>query len=270
VGVDTIGAVVLNADYLLVGRYLGSEALGVYTLAFRIPELIILQFCAIVAQVVFPVFSKMKEDLPSLVHGYLKTSRYVALVTIPLGLGMFLLSDAFVRALFTDKWLEAIPVMQAISLYALFLSLGFNAGDVYKALGKPVVLTYISLVKSFVLIPGLLWAVTIPASTLSVAYVQLVVALLGTTLNLIVARRMLSISFTDLLRPYLPAIAAGALMSVAVLGVSALLEGWNPWLQLAIAPLAGGAIYAGALFLFQQSLVLEAFQLLRGVIARKS
>src|SRR5512145_2304230 len=44
VGVDLLGILLLNIDYLLVGRYLGAANLGVYTLAFRMPDLLILQF----------------------------------------------------------------------------------------------------------------------------------------------------------------------------------------------------------------------------------
>lgn len=269
VGVNGIGVFVLNVDYLIVGRYLGAEALGVYTLAFRIPELVILQFCAIVAQVVFPVFAKMNDDMTSLARGYLKTTRYVALITVPLGLGIALTSKPFTLAFFSDKWIDAIPVMQAIALYSMLLSLGFNAGDVYKAIGKPAVLIYISIVKTMVLIPGLMWAVTVPASTVAVGYVQVAVAALGTILNLVVANRMLKVSMFELWKPYFPAFIAGGAMTVAVWGLSLLVGGLNPWLQLIILPAVGGAVYAGCLYLIEHSLVTETVELMRGVMKRK-
>jgi O-antigen/teichoic acid export membrane protein len=269
VGVNAIGVFVLNVDYLIIGRYLGAESLGVYTLAFRIPELVILQLCAIVAQVVFPVFAKMNDDLPSLVRGYLKTTRYVALITVPLGLGIALTSKPFTLAFFSEKWLDAIPVMQAIAIYSMLLSLGFNAGDVYKAIGKPSVLIYISLVKTLVLVPGLLWAVLVPADTVSVAYVQIAVAAIGTILNLVVANRMLSVSMLDLWKPYLPAFVAGAVMCAVVWPISLLVYGINPWFQLIILPVVGGLAYAGCLFLIQRSLFMETSELMRGVFTRK-
>ena len=268
VGVNGIGVFVLNLDYLLVGRYLGSEALGGYTLAFRIPELVILQFCSIVAQVVFPMFAKLNDDLPTLTRGYLKTTRYVSLITVPFGLGMALLSDPFIRAIFSDKWLDVVPVMQAISLYALFLSLGFNAGDVYKAIGKPAVLTYISLAKAVVLTPGLLWAVLVPKDILHVGYVQIVVAIFGSFLNLVVARAVLKVAMLDLLKPYVPAFAAGSIMAVCVYGINTLLVGVNPWLQLVLVPLAGGAVYVNVLWWMQRELVSDTLKTLRAVLVR--
>jgi O-antigen/teichoic acid export membrane protein len=254
---------------LIIGRYLGAEALGEYTLAFRIPELVILQFCSIIAQVVFPVFSKMNDDMPSLVRGFLKTTRYASLITVPTGLGIALLSEPFIVAFFSDKWLEAVPVMQAIAIYSMLLSLGFNVGDVYKAIGKPSVLIYISIVKSLILVPGLLWAVTVVGSTVSVGYVQIVVAALGTLLNLYVAHRMLNVSMMELLKPYIPSLTAGAAMAFAVAVGISLFSGANPWVQLITLPIVGGIVYVGFLFVTQRALVLEAVELLRGSLGKK-
>ena len=116
VAVNILGVIVLNADYVIIGHYLGAAKLGIYSVAFRIPEFVVLQFCAIVATVLFPVFSKLRHDKQALVDGFLQTARYVALVTVPIGLGMALLAKPFILAVFTDKWLDAIPVMRAISI----------------------------------------------------------------------------------------------------------------------------------------------------------
>lgn len=264
VGVNAIGLIVLNLDYLLVGRYLGATALGVYTLAFRIPELVILQFCSIVAQVVFPMFTRLNDDAYVLTRGYLKTTRYVSLITIPLGLGMALLSEAFIRAIFSEKWLDAVPVMQAISIYAVFLSLGFNAGDVYKAVGKPSVLTFISLIKMLVLVPGLLWAVLVPANILYVSYVQIAVAVLGSALNLLVAHRMLKISMLELLRPYIPAALAGSVMALVVWSAIQFAPNAPPWLTLLVLPVLGGIVYLSTLWFTNRIVVTEALGIVRG------
>lgn len=268
VGVNAIGVLVLNVDYLLVGRYMSAEALGVYTLAFRIPELVILQFCAIVAQVIFPVFTKIKDDEAGLYRGFIETIRHVALITVPLGLGMALLSEPFVRAFFTDKWLDAIPVMQAISVYALLLSLGFNAGDVYKARGEPGILTKISFVKAIILIPALYWAVTVPANLIAVSWVQIIVAVIGTVLNLGVAVRMLNAPARQVWDAFQPSLFAGFGLSLAVLGVLYVMDGWSPWLHLMTGTLAGGLVYLGILFIFYRDLSVNAIKVLTGAFKR--
>ncbi|HEY3312738.1 MAG TPA: oligosaccharide flippase family protein, partial [Anaerolineales bacterium] len=61
VGVDLLGILLLNLDYLLVGRYLGAASMGVYTLAFRMPDLLILQFARILSSVIFPIYTRMRD-----------------------------------------------------------------------------------------------------------------------------------------------------------------------------------------------------------------
>ena len=269
VGVNSIGVLVLNVDYLLVGRYLSTEALGVYTLAFRIPELVILQFCDIVAQVIFPVFTKIRDDSSALYKGFIETIRHVALITVPLGLGMMWLSDAFVQALFTDKWIDAVPLMRMISVYALLLSLGFNAGDVYKASGKPGILTRISFFKAIILIPALYWAVTVPRSLIAVGWVQVSIAILGTVLNLGFAVKMLNAPIRDMVNAFQPSFIAGAGLSLAVAGVLFVSETWSPWLTLIVGTLAGGAAYLCVLYIFYRDLSLNAVAVLFAALKRE-
>lgn len=268
VGLDLIDIVVLNADYLLVGRYLGAAALGVYTLAFRVPDLVVLQFCSIVAKVVFPVFTKIREDADALSRGFLQTARYVSLVTVPIGLGIALLSRPFILVVFGQKWIDAAPVMSCIAIYGVMLSLGFNAGDVYKAQGRPGILTRISIVQLFVLLPALYWAVTAMRSLVTVGLVQVGVATLGSIINLVVAVRLLHLTPGRMLEAFRPAMLAGAALLVAVAAVLLLTRGAPNLVPLIAGALAGGAAYAAWLWFVDRSTGAELLQLARMVLRR--
>jgi O-antigen/teichoic acid export membrane protein len=270
VGMNIVSVFVLNVDYLLVGRYLGAEALGIYTLAFRIPELTILQLCNIVAQVVFPVFAKIRDDEAALGKGFLKTAQYVALITVPVGLGMALLAKPFVLVLFGEKWIEVIPVMQAISIYTLLISLGYNAGDVYKAQGRPGILTQLAVLQAFMLVPVLLWAVMIKNNIVYVGWTQVVMALVGNMIYLIVALRMLKLSlrhlFESLKHPVIPALG----LSMSVLAVITLGSELGYWSQLTLGILTGGIVYLTLLWLFSRDVVLEIFRVVATAFPRQA
>ena len=55
-------AVWANLDYVVVGRMLGNEALGIYTLAYRLPELIIQSIWRVVAGAVFRSFRRYRIE----------------------------------------------------------------------------------------------------------------------------------------------------------------------------------------------------------------
>jgi O-antigen/teichoic acid export membrane protein len=266
VAVDGLGIILSNTDYLLVGHYLGAVALGVYQLAFRIPDLLIMQFCALISKVVFPLYSKLREDPTALTRGFLTTTRYVALVTVPLSLGMMLVARPLVLVVFSDKWIEAVPVLQAISVYSLMLSLAYNAGDAYKAQGRPEVLTRISFFRVLVLIPGLYWAASQAQSIEMVGWVHAAVAFLFGLITLAIASRLLNAPLRQLAAALRPAVLAGASMSVVVLAVMNVLSDTGPLIQLIAGILTGATVFTLALWLVERSAVLEAYQIIRGAM----
>lgn len=267
---DGLGILMLNMDYLLVGRFMGAAALGVYTLAFRVPELLVKQFCNIVGKVTFPVYSQIRDDPQALRRGFLVTIRYVTMITIPLGLGLALVAEPFVLTFFTEKWVDAVPVMVAISLYTLLRSLVFNAGGVYKATGRPGLLSKLNLIQAMITIPALWWAAVHINTLVAVAWMQVLLALLAGAVKLIMAGRLINIPLRDLFRTFYPSLAAGGVMAMAVLAVAGLLAGTMPWIQLIVETAVGALVYSSLLFLLQREDVLRAGTMLRGFLPKAS
>ena len=245
---DTLANLLNNADYLLIGRYLGTEVLGVYTLGFRIPDMVLTQFARIVSEVIFPVYVKMRENAEALNRNFARSLQYVSLITIPLGLGIALTAEPFVMTFFTDKWVEAIPVIRAIAIYALLLSLFRNAGSFYKAQGRPEVLTYLAIVRLVILLPALWFALAQTHSIVAVAWVQAAVAFISGILSLVLAGRMFHISIKVMLAQFKPAAISGLLMAAAVAALLVVIGAWHPLVQLILAVLIGALVYAGTLY----------------------
>ena len=111
IGTDILSVLLLNLDYLLVGRYLGAAALGVYVLAYRIPELLILQFARILSKVIFPIYTKMRNIPGEMARGFGRATGYISLLTVPSGVGLVLIARPFTLIFLSDKWADAIPVI---------------------------------------------------------------------------------------------------------------------------------------------------------------
>ena len=270
VGVAILAVFLQNLDYLLVGRYLGSEALGVYTLAFRLPDLVILQFARVLSTVLFPLYARIRDVPGSLARGFYLTTRYVSLVTLPLGIGLALVAKPFTLVVFTEKWQEAIPVLQALAIYSMLTSLAYNAGSAYKAEGRPQVLTWLALIRLTMLFPALWWAVTTMQSIVVTGWMQVLVAFIGGMINLFAAARLLGLPLRELGSAISPSLMAAAFMTVAILGVLALTASSSSIWQLILGVLAGGFAYAGALWLFKREMVISLIKNLRSSLLRGS
>ncbi len=268
--VDGLSILQLNADYLFVGRFLGAVALGVYTIAFRIPEMIIIQFCTIIARVIFPAYTKVRDDPDMFRKGFIATTRYVSLVTVPLGFGIMLVTEPFVLAFFTDKWVEAIPVMRLLALSSMIFSLSFHSGDVYKAQGRLSILNKIILVQILLTIPGLYWAVTVVGTIEAAAWVHVVVAAINSVIEMYVACRIIGIPFYEIPRALRPSVVSGALMSAVVIGTLLLLAQAPSLVQLFAGMVVGLLAYAGSLWLIEKETVAEIRQTLPALLKKKS
>lgn len=265
---DLTALLLMNVDYILVGRYLGAALLGVYTLAFRIPELIILQLGDAVSGVLFPVYAQVRDDSRRLGQAFLDSVRYLALLTVPLGLGLALVARPLVLTLFSEKWQAAVEPLQAIALYALMLSLPYTAGSVYKAQNQVLVLTRLALLRAAVLVPALLWAVLGARSIVAVAWVQCAVAALSALLSLVVALRLLHLPLRGLVQALGPAALGGGLMAAAVAGALALVPHWPSPAQLALAVAVGALTYGAAQWWLQRPMLLQAGRQVRAALTR--
>ncbi|MCB0193554.1 MAG: lipopolysaccharide biosynthesis protein [Anaerolineae bacterium] len=258
-----------NADYLFVGRYLGAAALGVYTLAYRIPEMVILQISKVVARVLFPAYTKIREDAKALQDAFLSTIRYISMITIPLGVGMALVAEPMVLTLFTEKWAEAIPVVRAISIYTLLFSLAANAGSVHKAQGRTFLMTKLSGLRTIVLLPALWWATHGPAASIAaVGWTQATIALFSATLNLVVAAHMINVPLMAVAETLWPATVSSVAMASAVLGMLFVTASMPALVQLIAAVAVGAVVYVLVLSWLQQQLVIKMGRTVRAVLLR--
>ncbi|MBK8984681.1 MAG: lipopolysaccharide biosynthesis protein [Chloroflexi bacterium] len=268
VTVNGMGTFINQVDYLVVGRVLGAASLGVYTLAFRIPELLVKDFVANAGQVIFPAYAKIRHDQAALSQGFVITMRYMSLITVPLALGLAAVARPLVLTFFTEKWAEAIPVLAAIAIYTLIRSITFNIGDVYKAQGRPDILTKLSLVTAVLLAPSLWWSAVVVGTITAVAWTQVVVAAITGLITLVVAAHMLHTPLRTLFATFLPAVAAGLIMALAVRGLMNQMTAVAPIWQLLAGIVVGAVVYGGIIWFWQRDVVLQAVISLRAAFSR--
>ena len=260
-GINILGALVSNIDYVIVGRVLGDEALGVYTLAYRLPELLILNILWVVSAAVFPAYAALQKDPDTLRRGFLVTLRFLELVSVPLCLGLFLVADPLVRVAFGEKWLEAVPVVRILALFMLARSVGSNVGDVYKAIGRPDILVKLGLI----ILPPLvaaLWYGT-RYGLVGVALAHLALAFVRTGLRLWVATRQMDVGWREMVAEVMPAFAAG--LALLATGIPALwfTRALPPLARLLLITAAGGIGYLSIAWLLARDSLRHAYHIVR-------
>jgi O-antigen/teichoic acid export membrane protein len=209
---EMINAAQRNLDALLVGKILGTTALGVYSLAFRLPDLIIRSFNDVAGSVLHPVISASGAEPSVLARLYLQSLRGVALVTFPAGVALAIAAEPLVQLLYTPEWYAMIVPMQYLSLALALLTVGFIPGILYKAMNRTEFLLWTSLLKLPVFFAVLLLVAPYGIDTIAAAQIGLSLAYFLP--NGLILRRILGVGFAQTLAALTPALALAGAMAV--------------------------------------------------------
>lgn len=254
---------IFDIDYLVVGQRLGAEALGLYTLAFRVPYMAIISVFFVFSAVAFPVFSKVNDDVERLRRGYLTGLSIQATYGFAAGLGLAVMAPELVEVVLGPEWRESIVPLQALSIYAALRSLAVGANDIYKAMGRPALALWLSFLRLALVVPVLLvatrWGIE------GVAWAQVVLALVFVGLMQGLALRILGLPVRRLARALQPALVVGASVALAA-GTASLWSPGSPSVRLAVQAAAGGLAGAAALRFAAPVMIDEV----RSLIGRKA
>ncbi len=125
-----------NGDNIVVGRVLGTSSLGIYDMAYTIALLPTTELAEVVAKVTFPVYVQFSEDKKRLRRAYLKTTFLVSVLTLPLVIVFIIFPTQLISIILGDKWLEAAPILQIMSIFAFVSGVFSPSGAVFYAVKK--------------------------------------------------------------------------------------------------------------------------------------
>jgi O-antigen/teichoic acid export membrane protein len=140
-----LGFLLTQGDNIVVGKLLGTTALGLYTMAYAISNLVTTELTFLVSNVVYPAYAKLQSDTLRLRQGYLAVLEIIAFLSFPLTGGIILFGQDFISLFMGDKWLEMLIPMQILAIFGAIRSIGATTGPVYQGMGKPAVVTKLQL-----------------------------------------------------------------------------------------------------------------------------
>ena len=203
-GVYTTGTKVFNyltgnIDYLLIGKMLGANPLGVYTLAYNVTYVVRGQIMNVINKVFFPVYSIIQDDLTTIKRYYFKVIKYNCIMTYPIMIGIILLAKPLVLFGLGEKWINAITPMRLMAGAGLVHLLTISNTTLLRGIGRPRLEMIMSVIKTL--------CVTVPFIIIGVIYAGIngaAAGLLGAKIviffiNNITLRKVASIKFIEIL-----------------------------------------------------------------------
>ena len=235
-----------NGDNFVVGRWLGAEALGIYSRAYQLMVAPAALMGNVLDKVLFPAMAKVQGNDAQLARVYTQGSTLLALVMLPASAMIGLLAPEIVALLLGPKWDAVIFPLQVFSTGLLFrtsmklsVSLVRAKGHVYQLALSQV---YYGVAVLGLAAAGLPWGIR----GVSVGVLAGITICFG--IMSAVCLRLVGLRWRDFLAAHLPALRLTAVVALGGWLACAGLRG-HGLAPLALLPAAGLLMLLPALLL---------------------
>ena len=174
----------------VVARLLGVATLGLYQMGWRVASLPTMQMTEVVSGVTVAAYAKLQDSSERARHAYLRVLRVVALVAIPIGVGIEVHAEGLVRLLLGGRWAAIVPMIQVLALFGVIRSLARTTAPLFQGIGRPKLQTVVAGVELGVL-AALLGPLTIRYGSVGTAVAVTAGSAAGAGAALWAARRVL-------------------------------------------------------------------------------
>lgn len=263
-----------NIDHLIVGKTLGPKQLGFYSQGFSLSNMAVTSVSTVINSVLLPAYSKIAQDRERLARAYLKSFQMVAVVTVPMAMGIFVVAPEAVIVLIGEKWREAIPVLQVFAFMTLVRPLSGSTSPLFLSLERPQYNLRTALVQAASL--AVLIFLFLDWGIPGVAFAVVCAFVLGFVHNiyLVCQKTDLPITLRAMARALLPSFVAGCLMLLSVSLMKFALAHWlgnsENVTTLVSLIVTGMVSYAAFLFFVERRLFLEILDLAKSAISRRA
>lgn len=190
-GTNIVNYLISNVDYLLIGKFVSSSALGAYTFAFVLTNTFRGRLMAVMNRVFYPLYSKMQDNPDTLKKYYLKVVNYNSVVIFPIMVFFILLADPVIIRVFGEKWIDSISPLQILSGSVMVHMMVNSNTSLIRGIGRPDLEFKIQLVKAIIFVPVLI---------LGVLKFGIVGAAYATLINKVMAVIIAQYTFNNLLK----------------------------------------------------------------------
>ncbi len=104
-----------NCDNILLGRFWGADALGLYGRAYQLATLPVHQLNDAITGVAFPALSRIQDDAERLARSFLRGYSLLVSLTIPIAISCALFAEEIVSVMLGAKWMEAAPILRLLA-----------------------------------------------------------------------------------------------------------------------------------------------------------
>jgi teichuronic acid exporter len=252
-----------QADIFIIGKILGKELLGFYSVAMNLASLPMEKVSGIINQVAFPAFSSIQTEHEKAASHFLKSVRVMSFFAFPILWGISSISPELVGNLLGKKWDMATLPLQLLSLMIPLRMISNLMSPAIMGLGRPEILfrnvLLASVVMPITILVGAYWGIV------GVSFAWVIFYPIVFLRNLSRVAPVLGVKSLDVLSAMVNPALAAVIMYITIIGYKILFSSdTKSILNLVSIIIIGIMAYGGVLLIINRERYHEVLELLRG------
>lgn len=201
-GSNMLGLISKNLDSILIGKYIGSGALGFYSKSKQLLVLPATQVNLPIGRVALSMLSRLRHDADEFREKYMKMLLTTSTLTYPMVIFMVLYTEDVVALALGDQWGGLVPVFQGLAGSALMMCSSSAPVWLFVPSGRAKQMLYLNACLAVCNITAV--AIALPYGIVAVAWSISTVAVLLKWPVVSYAAVGSSVSFIDYLKTQMP------------------------------------------------------------------
>ncbi len=250
---------------LMIGSLFGSVALGYFTIAWRMVQLVRSLVSSAVYHVGLSAFARLQADRAAMGRAFVQSTRIACLAGFPIAAGIALSGEPLLLALFGAKWNPSVPLLTVLALEMIPIFYGIFFSPLYRAADRSSWSLGMALMYLILGIAGVLIVAPLGMLAVAIFWVARAAALLP--VHILLIRRILGLTAYAIAAPVFAPAMATLVMVAGLLPLRMWLAttGLPDYAELALLVAAGAPLYGAAVWLLSPDLAGLAMRVARTV-----
>ena len=212
-----VAYVAFNAEKIMIGRYWGADAIGIYGRAYQLVNIPTDNLNSSIGGVAFAALSRLRDDPVRFKNYFLKGFSLVLGATLPITIACALFADDIVFVVLGPKWNDAAAIVRLLAPTIVIFAIIYPLGWVLYSIGLVVRSLRIALVSAPIIITAYL--IGLPYGPKGVALAYSAVMTLWVIPHILWCVHGTPISLWDILRAVSRPLASGIIAGSLAFGI---------------------------------------------------
>lgn len=203
-----------NIRSVIISKFYSASMLAYFDKGKQLPALAMDNINSSIQTILFPVFSDAQDDrtrIKSMIRRSIKTN---CLFIFPLMVGLIVMAETLVVAIYTEKWASMIPFVQIFALSYMLMPMQLANIEAIKSLGYSNITLRLEIIKKTIEVVILI--ISAYLGVLAIAWGVVVYNFICLFINLYPNTKLLDYSFKEQLQDFVPQLFAAIGMGCCI------------------------------------------------------